>query len=184
MVRIFFLPYLGNRSKSDPRSYELFCLESHILSFPKVLQIPPESPCMLQYHNCCGMTPGTDTCWSASSKTEPNAILYTPNTTWITLGLTPGTCDKNRQLPWICYIHQQPAYASLALCDTSSVPWLKNIHFSCCVTFNEFRHLYICASALVHCNRRYRVQISDIPLKHFHKLPKSLYSNPKAVGLR
>ena len=24
MVRIFFLPYLGNRSKSDPCSYELF----------------------------------------------------------------------------------------------------------------------------------------------------------------
>ena len=47
MVRIFFLPYLGNRSKSDPCSYELFCLESHILSFPKVLQIPPESPCIL-----------------------------------------------------------------------------------------------------------------------------------------
>ena len=47
MVRIFFLPYLGNRSKSDPCSYELFfCLESHIVSFPKVLQIPPESPCM------------------------------------------------------------------------------------------------------------------------------------------
>jgi len=46
MVRIFFLPYLGNRSKSDPCSYELFCLESHILSFPKVLQISPESPCM------------------------------------------------------------------------------------------------------------------------------------------
>jgi len=46
MARIFFLPYLGNRSKSDPCSYELFCLESHILSFPKVLQIPPESPCI------------------------------------------------------------------------------------------------------------------------------------------
>ena len=46
MVRIFFLPYLGNRSKSDPCSYELFCLETHILSFPKVLQIPPESPCI------------------------------------------------------------------------------------------------------------------------------------------
>ena len=46
MVRIFFLPYLSNRSKSDPCSYELFCLESQILSFPKVLQIPPESPCI------------------------------------------------------------------------------------------------------------------------------------------
>ena len=46
MVRIFFLPYLGNRSKSDPCSYELFCLESHILSFPNVLQILPESPCI------------------------------------------------------------------------------------------------------------------------------------------
>jgi len=46
MVRIFFLPYLGNHSKSDPCSYALFCLESHILSFPKVLQIPPESPCI------------------------------------------------------------------------------------------------------------------------------------------
>ena len=45
MVRIFFLPYLGNRSKSDPCSYELYCLESHILSFSQVLQIPPESPC-------------------------------------------------------------------------------------------------------------------------------------------
>ena len=33
-------------SKSDPCSYELFCLESHILSFSKVLKIPPESPCM------------------------------------------------------------------------------------------------------------------------------------------
>ena len=47
MVRILFLLYLGNRSKSDPCSYELFCLESHILSFPEVLQIRPESPCML-----------------------------------------------------------------------------------------------------------------------------------------
>ena len=46
MVRIFFLSYLGNRSKSDPCSYELFCLESHILSFPKVLHSPPESPCI------------------------------------------------------------------------------------------------------------------------------------------
>ena len=26
--------------------YELFCLESIILSFPKVVQIPPESPCI------------------------------------------------------------------------------------------------------------------------------------------
>ena len=49
MVRIFFLPYLGNRSKSDPCSFELFCLESHILSFPKVLQIPPESLCVCVY---------------------------------------------------------------------------------------------------------------------------------------
>ena len=47
IVRIFFLPYLGNRSKSDPCSCELFCLESHILSFPKVLQLPPESPCIV-----------------------------------------------------------------------------------------------------------------------------------------
>ena len=31
MVRIFFLPYLGNRSKLDPCSYELFCLESHTI---------------------------------------------------------------------------------------------------------------------------------------------------------
>jgi len=30
----------------DPCSYELFCLESLILSFPKVVQIPPESPCI------------------------------------------------------------------------------------------------------------------------------------------
>ena len=29
--------------------YELFCLESLILSFPKVMQIPPESPCILLY---------------------------------------------------------------------------------------------------------------------------------------
>ena len=54
MVRIFFLPYLGNRSKSDPCSYKLFCLESHVLSFPKVLPIPPESPCIQ------GVTGGTD----------------------------------------------------------------------------------------------------------------------------
>ena len=47
MVRVLFLSYLGNRSKSDPSSYKLFCLESHILSFPKVLQLPPESPCIL-----------------------------------------------------------------------------------------------------------------------------------------
>ena len=47
IVRIFFLPYLGNRSKSDPCSYEHFCLESHILSFPKILQIPSESPCIV-----------------------------------------------------------------------------------------------------------------------------------------
>jgi len=46
MVRIFFSPYLGNRSKSDPCSYELLCLESHIVSFPKVLKIPPESLCI------------------------------------------------------------------------------------------------------------------------------------------
>ena len=37
---------LVNRSKSDPCSHDFFCLESHILSFPKVLQIPPESPCI------------------------------------------------------------------------------------------------------------------------------------------
>src|SRR5215510_1962936 len=42
MVRIF-----SKRSKSDPGSCELFCLESHILSFPKVLPIPPESPCIM-----------------------------------------------------------------------------------------------------------------------------------------
>ena len=53
MVRILFLPYLGNRSKSDPFSYELFCLESHILSFPKVLQIPPESLCTLYWQSTC-----------------------------------------------------------------------------------------------------------------------------------
>jgi len=56
MVRIFFLPYLGNRSKSDPCSYERFCLESHILSFHKVLQIPPESLCM--EINCVGFVFG------------------------------------------------------------------------------------------------------------------------------
>ena len=39
----------GNRSKSDPCSYELFCLESHILSFPKVLQIPSEPPCIYEH---------------------------------------------------------------------------------------------------------------------------------------
>jgi hypothetical protein len=32
--------------ESDPCSYKLFCLESHILSLPKVLQIPPESLCI------------------------------------------------------------------------------------------------------------------------------------------
>jgi hypothetical protein len=40
---------LGNDNMCDSKlkcSYELFCLESHILSFPKVLQIPPESPCI------------------------------------------------------------------------------------------------------------------------------------------
>jgi len=46
MVPIFFVPFLGNRSKSDPCPYELFCLESHIISFPKILNIPPESPCI------------------------------------------------------------------------------------------------------------------------------------------
>jgi len=30
MVRIFFLSYLGNRSKSETCSYELFFIESHI----------------------------------------------------------------------------------------------------------------------------------------------------------
>ena len=49
MIRIFFLPYLDNRSISDPCSYELSCLESHILSSPTVLQIPPESPCIYIY---------------------------------------------------------------------------------------------------------------------------------------
>jgi len=53
MVCIFFLLYLGNRSKSDPCSYELFCLESHILSFPNVLQIPPESPCRTKHYHVC-----------------------------------------------------------------------------------------------------------------------------------
>ena len=41
-------PQLRYRSKSDPCSYELFCLESLILSFPRVMQIPPESPCITQ----------------------------------------------------------------------------------------------------------------------------------------
>ena len=48
-------PYLRNRSKSDPCSYELFCLASLILSYPKVVQIPPESPCIYVYwtvHHC------------------------------------------------------------------------------------------------------------------------------------
>jgi len=54
MVRIFFLPYLGNLSKSDPCSCELFCLESHILSFPKVLQIPPESLCIRMGYSAGG----------------------------------------------------------------------------------------------------------------------------------
>jgi len=40
------MPKLRNRSKSDPCSYEHFCLESLILSFPKVMQIPPESLCI------------------------------------------------------------------------------------------------------------------------------------------
>jgi len=39
-------PKLRNRRKSYTCLYELFCLESHILSFPKVSQIPPESPCI------------------------------------------------------------------------------------------------------------------------------------------
>ena len=51
MVRIFFLPCLGKRSKSDSCSYELFCLESHIISFLKVFQIPPESPCITEEYN-------------------------------------------------------------------------------------------------------------------------------------
>jgi len=54
MVRIFFVPYLGNRSKSDPCLYELFCLESHILSFRKVLQFLRESPCMCR--SVCAVT--------------------------------------------------------------------------------------------------------------------------------
>ena len=48
-VSSFYHISVGNRSKSDPCSYELFCLESHVLSFPKVLQIPPESPCIYIY---------------------------------------------------------------------------------------------------------------------------------------
>ena len=59
MARIFFLPYLGNRSKSDTCSYELFCLESHILSFPKVLQIPPESPCINRCSDLTTITAGS-----------------------------------------------------------------------------------------------------------------------------
>jgi len=39
-----------NRLKSDTRLYELFCVESHILSFPEVSQIPPESPCMKEFN--------------------------------------------------------------------------------------------------------------------------------------
>jgi hypothetical protein len=37
--------------ESEPCSYELFSLESHILSFTKVLQIPPESPCIFYMMN-------------------------------------------------------------------------------------------------------------------------------------
>jgi len=46
-------PWLRNRSKTDPCSYERFCLESLILSFPKVVQIPPESPCIYIYVCVC-----------------------------------------------------------------------------------------------------------------------------------
>jgi hypothetical protein len=53
MVRISFYHNLDNRSISDPYTYALFCLQSHILSFPKVLQIPPESSCIfLSVINC------------------------------------------------------------------------------------------------------------------------------------
>src|SRR5215510_6902815 len=56
MVRIFFLPYLGNRSKSHPCRYEFFCLESHIRSFPKVLQIPPVCKIIRKSNmKCCGV---------------------------------------------------------------------------------------------------------------------------------
>ena len=71
MVRIFFLPYLGNRSKSDPCSYELLCLESHILSFPKVLQISPESTCIKIYFAVSSIV-----CRTISCLTHNGSILF------------------------------------------------------------------------------------------------------------
>jgi len=42
-------PWLRNRSKSDPCSYQLFYLDSLIPSFPKVVRIPPETSCVYIY---------------------------------------------------------------------------------------------------------------------------------------
>jgi hypothetical protein len=113
MVRIF-LPYLGNRSKSDPCSYELFCLESHILSFPKVLQIPPETPCIygLVYLAACiellcllGINL-IISCWNVSVL----MILFEVN-----------------------YLSQHPLSES-----PSSTPVQKSRQKYCCVNFNVY----------------------------------------------
>jgi len=75
MVRIFFLPYLGNRSKSDSCPYTLFCLETYILSFPKVLQISPESPCMLCHYEADCIDFFTLKCVTLNRLVERNEIL-------------------------------------------------------------------------------------------------------------
>ena len=83
MIRIFFLPYLGNRSKSDPCSYEIFCLESHILSFPKVLQIPPESPCIYVQ--------------LIAHFFDSHVLLFMAETYW----RVSDVCDNKKQCIWV-----------------------------------------------------------------------------------
>ena len=60
MLVYYFLPFVVNNryllfqvssghnsvTVQNRTHVELFCLESLILSFPKVVQIPPESPCI------------------------------------------------------------------------------------------------------------------------------------------
>ena len=79
-----------------------FCLESHILSFPKVLQIPPESPCM-SWH-------GTDQRYKTHFLLKSSESVVKSHYTFMFVGLYDSYyCQRrwkwrqaNPQIGWTC----------------------------------------------------------------------------------
>jgi hypothetical protein len=64
LVDVWHISYQIFKDAATNLNAKSNCLESHILSFPKVLQIPPESPCIClrrdsnpEPHKASGRTP-------------------------------------------------------------------------------------------------------------------------------